>query len=121
MNQELPFDEFNLIISTTKNNNDLFSINTFLNFDLFMHEQHLCNVPISTPIKTLEDLQKSFDFVMVQLGVEFCKMNELSKYYEHYSPHIKEILSNYCIRENNDEDIKDINLLYIRSKFLETT
>lgn len=121
MKQELQYEEFVLKIQTQQTTNNSFHTNTFLNLDLYLRDQHATSVSISTPIKNLESLQSTFDFVMVTLGIEFCKLDELSHYYEFFAPHVKEILSNYCIRENSDEDIQDVNLLYIRSKFLETT
>ena len=67
----------------------------------------------------IKSMQEAFDMIMTTFGVEFCKVDDLQKYYDFFAPHVKEILSNYCIRINSDEDILDVNPLYIRTKFLE--
>lgn len=118
MTQELKFGEFTLGISTSTESN-VFSSSTILTFSLSINDQHLTSVSVTTPIEDLKTLQRNFDTVAVQLGIEFCKVDRLQHYYEYFAPHIKETLSNYCIRVNSDEDIADVNLLYIRSKFLE--
>lgn len=121
MLQELQFDDFILAISTSVNTDVLHNKTTILCFELSMYGKELIRLFVSTPIESIDDLQKTFDYVIVSLGIEFCRIDQLNKYYDYYAPHVKEILSNYCIRENSDENIKDVNLLYIRSKFLENT
>lgn len=122
MKQEITLDEFTLKLYDTINT---FNHSTVIHFDLTMghdidKEIVLTSQRVETPIKNLEEMQNAFDMIMTILGIEFCKVDDLQKYYDFFSPHVKEILSNYCIRINSDEDILDVNPLYIRTKFLET-
>ena len=122
MKQEITLDEFTLKLYDTINT---FNHATVIHFDLTMghdidKEIVLTSQRVETPIKNLEEMQNAFDMIMTTLGIEFCKVDDLQKYYDFFSPHVKEILSNYCIRINSDEDILDVNPLYIRTKFLET-
>ena len=121
MKQEITLDEFTLKFFDTRNT---FNHATILNFALTMghdidKEIILATQGIETPIKDLKNMQEAFDIIMTTLGIEFCKVDDLQKYYDFFAPHVKEILSNYCIRINSDEDILDVNPLYIRTKFLE--
>lgn len=121
MKQEITLDEFTLKFYDTIN---AFNHATILNFNLTMghdidKEILLASQGIETPIKDLKSMQEEFDMIMTTLGIEFCKVDDLQKYYDFFAPHVKEILSNYCIRINSDEDILDVNPLYIRTKFLE--
>lgn len=118
MRQELSYGEFTLVISTSVVN-EVFSSSDKLLFELSMNDQFQTSIHVTTPIESIDQLQKEFDKVAVCLGIEFCKVDRLQQYYDYFAPHVKEILSNYCIRINSDEDIKDVNPLYIRSKFLE--
>lgn len=122
MKQEITLDEFTLKLYDTINT---FNHSTVIHFDLTMghdidKEIVLTSQRVETPIKNLEEMQNAFDMIMTIFGIEFCKVDDLQKYYDFFSPHVKEILSNYCIRINSDEDILDVNPLYIRTKFLET-
>ena len=116
MRQELTYGEFSLIISAVYDDE---MAKPVLNFELGVNGLYQCSILILTPIKNTEQLQDEFDKVIVHLGIEFCRADKLKQCYDYFAPHIKEILSNYCIRVNSDEDIKDVNLRYIRSKFVE--